>query len=355
MGKLLNLVRMYSNTSGTGTLNLGSAVPGFLTFAQSGVVDGDIVSYAIKDGTSAECGIGSYNASGPTLARTTVRNSTNSNALVPLTGVNVEVFVTALAEDFREKLTANRTYYVRTDGNDSNTGLANSAGGAFLTIQRAENVARTIDFNGFTVTVSIGDGTYTTGVTVGQKLGQATTANYRFTSTSTIAANVIISTTSASCFVCNAPCTIDRMTLQTTTSGSGIAVLSPCLVQFQQLIFNACATSMLTASAPGAKIQSVGIFTIAGGSINFLTSTDGAQIQIESTTITITGTPAFPGGFVWATRLGGILMRALTFSGGTTGSRYLASLNGVIETAGGGATYFPGNASGVTGTGGQYN
>ena len=60
----------------------------------------------------------------------------------------------------RDKLTANRTYYVRADGSDSNTGLANTAAGAFLTIQKAINVVSGLDLGVYSVAISIGAGTF---------------------------------------------------------------------------------------------------------------------------------------------------------------------------------------------------
>jgi hypothetical protein len=96
--KLYNGARMTTTTTGTGTITLGSAVSGFLTFAQAGIADGDTVSYSIKDGVQLEVGRGVYTSSGTTLTRSVLK-STNSNSAITLSGA-AEVMITALAEDF---------------------------------------------------------------------------------------------------------------------------------------------------------------------------------------------------------------------------------------------------------------
>lgn len=100
MPKLANLARMHTGTTGTGTVTLGAAVAGHITFANAGILNGDLVSYAIEDGTASEVGRGTYNSAGPTLTRAVLK-STNANALLSLSGA-AEVFITALAEDITQ-------------------------------------------------------------------------------------------------------------------------------------------------------------------------------------------------------------------------------------------------------------
>lgn len=97
MAKLVNRAKMTTATTGTGTLTLGSAVDGYQTFADAGVVDADVVRYVIEDGSNWEIGTGTYTASGTTLSRT-VSESSNSDAAISLSGSAV-VFVTAAATD----------------------------------------------------------------------------------------------------------------------------------------------------------------------------------------------------------------------------------------------------------------
>jgi len=97
MAELYNLARMTTATIGTGTITLGSAVDGYLTFALSGVGDGETVVYTIRDGSNTEHGTGVYTASGTTLTRN-VRKSTNGDAAINLSG-SAEVLLTPGAED----------------------------------------------------------------------------------------------------------------------------------------------------------------------------------------------------------------------------------------------------------------
>lgn len=111
---LVNLARMTTATTGTGTITLAAAAPGFLTFAAAGVTDGATVSYGIEDGTSREVGTGVYTAATKTLTRSVV-NSTNGGSAISLSG-SAQVFVTALAADI---LTLGTSATTACAGNDT--------------------------------------------------------------------------------------------------------------------------------------------------------------------------------------------------------------------------------------------
>lgn len=95
--KLYNLARMTTATTGTGTITLGSAATGFISFATAGVSDGESITYAIEDGNNREIGRGTYTASGTTLTRSVLK-STNAGSAINLSG-SAQVFITDAAED----------------------------------------------------------------------------------------------------------------------------------------------------------------------------------------------------------------------------------------------------------------
>lgn len=98
----------------------------------------------------------------------------------------------------RPQLTANRTYYVRTDGSDSNDGSANDAAHAFLTGQKAIDVATSLDLSLYSVTIQFADGTYTGTLVLKSFIGAGSII---IQGNPTTPANVLISVTSGHCIV----------------------------------------------------------------------------------------------------------------------------------------------------------
>ena len=87
-------VQETTTTTGTGSVTLLGAVTGYQSFAVVG--NGNTTFYCIADqgGSNWEVGIGTYSTVGPTLARTTVLSSSNSNNLVVFGVGTKSVFVT---------------------------------------------------------------------------------------------------------------------------------------------------------------------------------------------------------------------------------------------------------------------
>jgi len=99
----VNRAFVYTATTGTGTITLGSPVSGYQSFADAGVADTNTVRYLIIDDSAAwEIGTGTYTASGTTLARS-VEESSNSDALLNLSG-NATVSVIVDAADITSLL-----------------------------------------------------------------------------------------------------------------------------------------------------------------------------------------------------------------------------------------------------------
>lgn len=256
----------------------------------------------------------------------------------------------------RTLLTANTTYYVRTDGNDANSGTADTSGGAWLTLQKAYNViAGTLDLGGFTVTVQVRDGTYTGNLSVSQPWtgGGAVT----FQGNSSTPANCLISTSGACVDVtCALPGTLLIKDMKLTSSASS------CLfhrgtgrLQHGNNDYGSASAYHLRASNPGATIISVSSsYSVTGSAISHWYAEGLAKVETSGGTVTFSGTPAFSVATAQALRGGFIFMDTVTMSGSATGTRYSAISNSVIDTRGSGATHIPGNSSGTTATGGQY-
>ena len=94
---LADRVKESTTTTGTSDFALGGAITGFQTFSAS-VGANNTTYYSVADGADWEVGLGTLSNDGLTLARTTVLQSSNSDAKVSFAAGTKEVFVTYPAD-----------------------------------------------------------------------------------------------------------------------------------------------------------------------------------------------------------------------------------------------------------------
>ncbi|OBQ72404.1 hypothetical protein [Mesorhizobium loti] len=260
----------------------------------------------------------------------------------------------------RDVLTANRTYYVRTDGNDANTGLVNSAGGAFLTVQKAINVVAALDISIYNVTIQVADGTYTGTVIVnGAWIGSGTVT---INGNAATPANVLMQTTTSQNGViqCLSGGRITVQNFKVTASGPiglGLYAATGGVITHSNMDFGQVTNYQMSASGGGSSILSSGpTMTISGGGQFHATVGAGGYIRCTVTTVTLIGAPAFSASFAQSGRGGGLIeYYSNTFVGSATGKRYAVGALGTIFSNGGGVSYYPGSIAGTTDALGVYS
>lgn len=248
----------------------------------------------------------------------------------------------------REKLAGARTYYVRTDGSDSNTGLTDSAGGAFLTIQKAvDTVCDKIDVGEHNVIIQVRAGTFAESVILRRWVGRG---GLTLLGDGATPSNVVISA-SGVCLTSVAGAgawTVSGFKL--TSSGANGVTVSMSRILFGAMEFGACAAGQHILAQQGGQVVFNADCTISGGAARHWFANNGGYIECSGKTVTLSGTPAFSANFATASNAGLINCGGNTFSGSATGARFAVSSNGLISTGGGGTSYLPGDSAGSEGS-----
>ena len=347
-------VKETSVSIGSGPIALGGAMTGFQSFSAKCAI-GDTFYYAIQEVDSGgspsgewECGLGTYSAAN-TLTRTLVTASSTAGVAVEFMDGAKQVFITMPAAQvawLRERLTANRTYYVSPTGSDANDGR--TAESPFATIQRAVDVvANTLDAAGFAVTIQLADGTYTSGASMRLLVGAGVLT---INGNSTTPENVVVAVVSSTAFLSSIEgltLSVNHLKITVATSGAALYATSGGTIRWNNLVFGACASAHIYAISGRAICY--GNYDISGGSAYHWYASNNGRIEVSSRTITITNTPAFTARFAYSAQMSSVIVPSNTFSGGATGSRYLVELQSMIYTAST-TTYLPGSASGVATT-----
>lgn len=251
----------------------------------------------------------------------------------------------------RLALQGDQTFYVSPVSGSDTTNYGLVPASAWATLQFGyETIANYYDLNGYTATLRAADGTYSVGLSAGTPL---TGGNFRLKFNGS---GAIVNTAAAPIlkFTNNVRAQVSNGNL--TGVGSCIDVDNGAYVRYGGQVFSTTAQDHVRVQNGGVAEQIAGTAFIAGNAASHIHVLSNGVINSTSRTIQALASNAFSDSFAKA-ELGGVInATGNTFTNGTflSGTRYAARSNGVINTNGGGANYFPGTSAGSALTGGQY-
>ena len=241
----------------------------------------------------------------------------------------------------REQLGANRTYFVRMDGDDANTGLTDTAGGAFRSLQYAVDTLMGLDCGTYNVVINVGPGDYAEFVSVtGQVLGSGT---YKIVGDTTDPMQV-----KTRRFTCakGAVIGIEGFDL---TEANGLIGQSDAKIEIDNMHF----------SGPGSALNLQQAFVDANyGALGFgpavttiATMYNYAYFSAFGTTFTLdTGIDWGASGAFFMQSYSLTWLQNAQFAGdtaSTTGRRYALAISSTLNTAGAATDFVPGTTAGT--------
>lgn len=355
-------VKQYSTSTGAGDIAFSATIPGFNAFSTIGSAPFPYEIHAI-DGSGIptgqwETGIGKI--SGGNLIR--IAPDASSSGSVPLSFsagtkvVSLCIPSTATAGMRR----ANTTYYVRPGGSNSNSGLVNDDGGAFLTIQHALNVAAAdmIISGSSDVSIYVETGSYAEYLVLPQIL-RAGSGRPKIVGIGYGPTDVVVRAVSAEYCGDWILEYFSIANVEAVSNYNALQVGRGASLECNVMDFGSAGTGRHVFVRDGGRVL-CSDYTVGGGGKSHIKAEAGGSFVFSGSAITFTASATFSEAVVQCltgaghVELTGVSFDVSTYSATVTGKRYDINGNGVCNTGGGGASFVPGTVAGTTATGGQY-
>lgn len=232
----------------------------------------------------------------------------------------------------RTALSADTTFYVRTDGSDSNTCLGNTAGAACLTLQGAyDKVVNDYDLLGWSASISVQAGTYAGGLNIAAG-GYSSTVPGPLTIT---VAGVGPTTIVTSAIECRAKdCQVESMTLATFNGNAGSTASVDSIVDADYVAQDGARVEVTNAEFTGAPTVTNAFYSYGPGSYLYVGDTLVSGAQAFSTmyraefggtvevagTLTLDANASFSNAFAVGLQSGVVDLSAAYYAGAGTAS-----------------------------------